>query len=285
MQATVVTKLIVITFLVYLLDNLFLNNLLTDRYLGLDAFMFHGPGEVKPHFKLWQLLTYGFTHARMGEGHGIMHIGMNMYGLWFFGRPLEQRYGAAEFLAFYLSAIVLSAVIYVGYSIAMPPNHFSHGLIGASGGVSAVIFLFAVSFPKLRVRLMFPPVVVPMWALGAFIIFMDLRGAASSGGDNIAHEAHLAGVGLAMLYYFTRFSFTGGRWKAQQRHVAKQKAVLQKKSFAQPPRHTCVICNRTNVSDPELDFRYCSKCVGTPCYCMEHLNEHEHVTTAPTESA
>lgn len=283
MRATVVTKIIVITFAVYLLDNLFLNNLLTDRYLGLDRFLFHAPEKYQPHYKVWQLLTYGFTHARMGEGHGIMHIGMNMYGLWFFGRPLEQRYGSAEFLAFYLSTIILSALIYVGWSIAMPPDHFSHGLIGASGGVSAVIFLFAVSFPQLKVRLLFPPIVVPMWALGAFIIFMDLRGAAAAE-DNIAHEAHLAGVALAMLYYFTRFSFTGGRWKAQQRQIAKQSNVLRKQKLTQPPRHKCVACNRSSASDPTLDFRYCSKCVGTPCYCMDHLNEHEHQTETTSET-
>jgi hypothetical protein len=33
----------------------------------------------------------------------------------------------------------------------------------------------------------------------------------------------------------------------------------------------------TNLSDPKMRFRYCSKCDGSPCYCEEHIHEHEHL--------
>ena len=45
------------------------------------------------------------------------------------------------------------------------------------------------------------------------------------------------------------------------------------------PLHTCTVCGVTNLSDPQMTFRYCSKCVGTPCYCAEHINSHPHVVT------
>jgi hypothetical protein len=32
------------------------------------------------------------------------------------------------------------------------------------------------------------------------------------------------------------------------------------------------------VSDPDLEFRYCSRCNGYHCYCEDHINNHEHVT-------
>jgi len=44
------------------------------------------------------------------------------------------------------------------------------------------------------------------------------------------------------------------------------------------PRHQCRTCGRTEKTDPELSFRYCSKCAGSCCYCEEHLRDHEHVT-------
>ena len=42
------------------------------------------------------------------------------------------------------------------------------------------------------------------------------------------------------------------------------------------PRHRCTICGITNLSHPQMDFRYCSKCAGSRCYCSDHLNNHEH---------
>jgi ribosomal protein L37AE/L43A len=44
------------------------------------------------------------------------------------------------------------------------------------------------------------------------------------------------------------------------------------------PRHCCRVCGITELSQPNEDFRYCSKCEGTQCYCSAHLRDHEHVT-------
>jgi hypothetical protein len=46
------------------------------------------------------------------------------------------------------------------------------------------------------------------------------------------------------------------------------------------PRHVCYVCGKTDLSHPDLDFRYCSKCAGDQCYCPEHLQNHTHVVTA-----
>ncbi len=53
------------------------------------------------------------------------------------------------------------------------------------------------------------------------------------------------------------------------------------------PRHRCRICGKTDRTDPQLDFRYCSKCAGAQCYCPEHIFNHEHVRSedgSPPES-
>ena len=41
--------------------------------------------------------------------------------------------------------------------------------------------------------------------------------------------------------------------------------------------HRCAVCGRTDVSNPELEFRYCSRCKGYYCYCEEHINNHSHI--------
>ena len=45
------------------------------------------------------------------------------------------------------------------------------------------------------------------------------------------------------------------------------------------PQHThrCTVCGKTDVTNPELEFRYCSRCKGYFCYCEEHISNHNHI--------
>ena len=52
---------------------------------------------------------------------------------------------------------------------------------------------------------------------------------------------------------------------------------LQAQAMKNMPRHKCAICGRTEKDDPDLEFRYCSKCEGNYEYCQDHLFTHEHV--------
>lgn len=61
-----------------------------------------------PDFKIWQLVTHMFMHG------GFMHILFNMYALWAFGSPLEQRWGRNKFLFFYFSAGLGAALVHLG---------------------------------------------------------------------------------------------------------------------------------------------------------------------------
>ena len=48
-------------------------------------------------------------------------------------------------------------------------------------------------------------------------------------------------------------------------------------SVKAPYNHRCTVCGRTDVSDPELEFRYCSRCNGYYCYCEDHIGNHAHI--------
>ena len=41
--------------------------------------------------------------------------------------------------------------------------------------------------------------------------------------------------------------------------------------------HRCTVCGRTDISDPDLEFRYCSRCKGYYCYCQDHISNHTHI--------
>ena len=51
------------------------------------------------------------------------------------------------------------------------------------------------------------------------------------------------------------------------------KSAYQQKGYI----HKCAVCGKTDTEYPDLEFRYCSKCNGYYCYCMEHINSHEHI--------
>ena len=58
------------------------------------------------------------------------------------------------------------------------------------------------------------------------------------------------------------------------RQIHKARPVNYYKDGA---RHRCAVCGRTELDDPKLEFRYCSKCNGNYEYCQEHLFTHKHV--------
>jgi hypothetical protein len=62
-----------------------------------------------------------------------------------------------------------------------------------------------------------------------------------------------------------------------RRRLAHQPLAVVARSDTREARHRCRICGKTELTDPKLDFRYCSKCAGNQCYCSGHIFAHEHV--------
>lgn len=159
---------------------------------------------------VYQLLTYQFLHG------GLLHILVNMFVLWMFGRRLEDRWGTYEFVQFYL-------LCGVGGGLAIMTMQFFAGaglpVVGASGAVLGIIGAHAVLWPDEEiVFLLFFIIPVPMTMklfaviMGAFSLLAGLFETATS----IAHMAHLGGMltGVAYAYYGDpgQQLFAGDRW-------------------------------------------------------------------------
>jgi len=158
------------------------------------AYLALNPGTFLYYRFYWTPLTYMFTHG------GMSHIIFNMLALFFFGPQLEHRMGSWEFLTFYLVCGILSGLfslivyILVGYNVY---------LIGASGAVFAVLLAYAVYFPNAVVYLFFvipikTKILVPLFA--AIELFQEIF--SINGG--IGHLTHLAGFGIAFIYFVVR---------------------------------------------------------------------------------
>ena len=184
---SIVFILIAINAALFLANGLFCpqSNALTN------LLMMHGVTMYHPLY-WFQLLTYGFVQSP----NDLMHILCNMLVLFFFGPPIERRYGSGEFLAFYLLAVLCGGLVW----------GFAHlgdqraGMLGASGAVSAVVILFSINYPNVTV-LLFGVIPMPAWICGIGYVVYDALGTMNGNGP-IAHEVHLAGAFFALAYYF-----------------------------------------------------------------------------------
>ncbi len=138
-----------------------------------------------------RFLTSGFIHADWG------HLIFNMISLYFFGGLVEQTFAAAlgpgmsqgAFLALYLGAIVVSDL----------PSFFRHradpgyNSLGASGGVSAIVFAGIVFYPLNPIYIFFIPIGIPGFLFGALYVFYSYY-EARRGAGYVNHSAHLWGA-------------------------------------------------------------------------------------------
>lgn len=138
-----------------------------------------------------RFITHGFVHA---DG---MHLLFNMFTLYFFGRAIEwlyiDKFGSLGFVGFYVLAIVVAIIP----SYLKNKNNAHYLSLGASGGVSAVLFAFILFDPwnMLYLFAILPiPAIVFAIAYTAYSIYADKRG-----GGNINHSAHLYGAAFGVL--------------------------------------------------------------------------------------
>ncbi|MEO1996071.1 MAG: rhomboid family intramembrane serine protease [Planctomycetaceae bacterium] len=147
--------------------------------------------------QIWRLVSYGFCHG------GMDHLMFNMFALWIFGRLIEPIYGSREFLAFYLTGVVISGLCHVLLQWA---ENSPAGVIGASGGVMSVVFLTAMCYPRMTVLLFFVVPVQMRW-LAVLYAVVDVWGLANAGSD-VAHAAHLGGAAFGVLYRLRGWKIT-----------------------------------------------------------------------------
>ena len=178
--------------LIILTAGVFVAEMLTDQRVV--AWLALWSDTLQRPWDWWRLLTYGFVH----DPKDIMHILFNMFGLYVFGREIEEVYGRWEFLRFYLAGIVFAGFVWL--LAERTPLGQPGPLIGASGGVVAVIVLDVIYAPRRQV-LLFGVIPMPAWAFAALFLLGDVFGTMNRQ-SLTAHSAHLAGAGFAFLYWY-----------------------------------------------------------------------------------
>jgi len=191
----VVKNLIIINVLVWIAQ------LIYDKQWGLTLKIGLWPVNT-PFFEPYQLITHMFAHASYDGNNNIIffHILFNMFGLYMFGRILENIWGPKRFLFFYLACGIGAAGAHLLMQYLLGTFSFA---VGASGAVMGIFIAFGYLFPN--TELMIIPIPVPIKAkwLVLFYVLIDLFGGIGQiAGDDIAHFAHLGGALTGFLIVF-----------------------------------------------------------------------------------
>ncbi|MDX1647569.1 MAG: rhomboid family intramembrane serine protease [Longimicrobiales bacterium] len=147
-------------------------------------FGFH-PTEII--FYPWGPVTYMFVHGGFG------HIFFNMLMLFFFGPPLEAKWGEREFLKYYVICGLGGAAL----SYLFLPS----SIIGASGALYGVMLAFAMNWPNAPIYVfgIFPVMAKYLVGFMALVALISASGS-TAGGGGVAHLAHLGGLVAGFVY-------------------------------------------------------------------------------------
>lgn len=209
MSATVL--LIIINVVVFFIQGAFSN---TPWFLQTFALSVNGLF----HGYIWQLLTYQFLHG------GLMHILLNCWGIFVFGRVVEQVLGKRRFWQLYLLSGVAGGILQVAATLSWK-GHFFGIVVGASAGLFGLIAAFATMFPNQSLTLLLFFIIPAslraktlLTISAAFailgILWPNLLAVVGLG-SHVAHAAHLGGM-LAGIMFIRQLRHKSGHWPGEQ---------------------------------------------------------------------
>jgi membrane associated rhomboid family serine protease len=174
------------------------------------------------HGYVWQLLTYQFMHA------GLMHIFLNGWAIYIFGRALEETLGGKKFLILFLSSGVIGG-IFQALAGWIWPDYFGGAVVGASAGAFGLVAAFAALFPERELMLLLffiLPLRLRAKTLLLFAAMLAVFGLIFHG-DNIANAAHLGGMltGIVFIRQFIQGRWHLPQWKFPSRREPRELAA------------------------------------------------------------
>ena len=174
-QSSAVQTLVVVTMVVFLLESDTAGPLVSSFALW----------PLQAGFMPWQLVTYAFLHA------SVLHLAFNMYGLWLFGRELENLLGRRALLQLYFASILTAGATQLLFT------HLTGNVyptVGASGGVFGILLAYGIFFPNRILMLLFPPIPLPAWLFVTLYAGIELTLGVTGTQAGVAHFAHLGGM-------------------------------------------------------------------------------------------
>lgn len=222
------------------------------------------------HGQVWRLVSF----ALIPNSSGFFALLM-FYFYYMIGSTLEQQWGTPKFNIYFFSGILLTII----YGFVL---YFITGIsysINAEFIYLSMFFSFATLYPDMQVLLFFFIPLKIKWLAIVDAVFFILEI------FSLRFPFNLLPV-VAVLNYlvfcggwlFDYFRPARARQRTQTVNFKNEMRRINREQKNRPYTRKCSVCGRTDTDYPELEFRYCSRCQGYHCFCIEHINNHVHYT-------
>lgn len=246
---------------------------------GIFAYLLLSPYHIL-HGQIWRLVTWIF----MPTDSNLFSLVIMAIFYYQLGTTLERNWGTFRFNVYIFGGMlftVLGAFILYGI-MAITAGGASPELISYSistgfstNFINLSIFLaFALSYPDMQVLLMFVIPIKMKWMAIVYGVLVVLEFFTSGWAGKVS-------IVMSLLNFIIFFLSTRNlnRYTPHEIHRRQQfKAQMrQPRPGSGITKHKCAVCGRTELDDPNLEFRFCSKCEGNYEYCSDHLFTHQHM--------
>ena len=258
--------IVIITAAVYLLD-------MMDTTGTLMSLLQFSPDRIM-RGEVWRLISWVFIPI---SGNNPIFVLLSLYFYYFIGNTLEREWGTGIFTVYYAFGILLNLIggfllrYVLGFPLPLTSSYLN----------LSMFFAFAVLFPNHVIMLFF---IIPVkikwlaWFDAAWFVWSIIS--YILGGIPI-----LALIPVLALLNFAIFcgedlirSLRPMKARTSSQAIDFKKAAKKARLENEPgqSRHKCSVCGKTDLEHPDLEFRYCSRCNGYHCFCIDHINNHVH---------
>ena len=224
--------------------------------------------------QVWRVLSFVFVPVATGGATPLgraLFFAMTTLFYYYIGNALERQWGTTRFTVFYGLGVLLNIIM--GFVMGGTSMYYIN---------MSMFFAFATLYPEMQVLLFG---ILPLKV--KWLAWFDVALFGYDIVSNLLSRAWAWALPLvALLNYFIFFwddlmtvvrrTSQRAAYRANPQTInfkKAQKQVQERRGYL----HKCAVCGITDADDPDMEFRYCSKCNGYYCYCMKHINDHVHV--------
>lgn len=265
---------------------------LVEKINGLDGvisyFICLNPERII-HGQVWRLFTWILIPPSRFDFFTIIML-LFYYSI---SKTLESVWGTFRFNVYLFSGMLFTVI---GSFVLMGLFMLNPGLMRYTGVLSSEMMLagvyyfstyyvnmsiflaFACTFPDNRVLLMFLIPIKMKWlgiAYGAILVYEAI-----AGGPYMLVTIVASLLNFIVFFFLYRKNNGHGvkaRFEQAKRYRNFENEINRARESTTISKHRCAICGRTELDNPDLQFRFCSKCNGNYEYCSDHLFSHTHV--------
>lgn len=221
--------------------------------------------------QIWRLITFVLIPSSSRP----LTLLLSVYFYYFVGSTLEAQWGKGKFTIYYLCGVLLNIIygillwLITGINVSL--NGYYLNL--------SMFFAFATLFPDTYVLLFFIiPIKVKWLGILDAVIFV------------YAILVNPFPINLLPVVAILNYLLFCGGWlfdyvrparvKQKKNTINFKNAAKEynRRQAAKPYNRKCEVCGRTDKDFPNLEFRFCSRCQGYHCFCIDHINSHIHFT-------